>query len=72
MTWRLTEWAKTRSPLNGVPWRDLSDEEFAAAESRFPKGVLREQGYFEEGASDEPATRQRSRRRAQSDESGGS
>lgn len=46
MTWKLTDWAKTRSPATGVPWRDLTDKEFAAVEALFPKGVLREHGYF--------------------------
>lgn len=61
MTWKLTEWAETRTPLTGVPWRDLTDEEFAAAEALFPEGALREQGYFvkvvEPKADDEPAPR---------------
>lgn len=47
MTWKLTAFGKTRSPLTGVPWRDLSDEEFVAAEALFPEGVLRDRGYFE-------------------------
>ena len=46
MTWTLTRWAKTRRPLAGVPWRDLTDEEFASAEVRYPS--LRAQGYFEQ------------------------
>lgn len=45
MTWKLTEWAKTRSGVFGVPWRDLSDDEFAAVEARYPE--IRERGYFE-------------------------
>jgi len=44
--WKLTSWAKTRSPLSGIPWRDLTDEEFEAAEAQFPEGLLREAGYF--------------------------
>ncbi|MCC6959455.1 MAG: hypothetical protein IT301_06370 [Dehalococcoidia bacterium] len=44
MTWRLTEWAKTRMPLPGIPWRDMTDEEFAEARSRVPE--LEERGYF--------------------------
>lgn len=55
MTWKLTDYGKTRVPLMGVEWRDLSDEEFAAAEARHPE--LRERGYFEqawEPAADDP------------------
>ena len=45
MTWQLTPYAKTREPLNRVPWRDLSDEEFAAADALY-EGLLQERGYF--------------------------
>lgn len=58
MPWKLTSWGRTRMPLTGVPWRDLSDDEFAAAEERHPE--LRERGYFEEEHADEvgrPAAR---------------
>ena len=48
MTWKLTDYGKTRVPLMGVEWRDLSDAEFAAAETRHPE--LRERGYFEQAA----------------------
>jgi len=44
--WKLTAWGKTRHGLLGVPWRDLTDEEFAAAEALFEPGALRAQGYF--------------------------
>ena len=44
--WKLTCWAKTRDPLPGVPWRDMTDEEFATVEAMFPEGALRERGYF--------------------------
>lgn len=50
MTWRLTAFGETRLALPGVPWRDLSDEEFAAACERYPE--LEERGYFER-ANDE-------------------
>lgn len=58
MPWKLTSWGRTRMPLTGVPWRDLSDDEFAAAEDRHPE--LRERGYFEEDPAEEagrPAAR---------------
>jgi hypothetical protein len=45
MTWTLTPFGRTRLPLNGVPWRDLTDEEMAAAEDRHPG--IGERGYFE-------------------------
>lgn len=45
--WILTAWGKTRSGIIGVPWRDLTDEEFAAAEALFAPGELRSRGYFE-------------------------
>lgn len=44
--WKLTEWGASRYGLPGVPWRDLTDEEFAAAEALHPE--IRERGYFEE------------------------
>lgn len=47
MTWKLTTYGKTRLGVTGVPWRDLSDDEFAAAEALFEPGVLRSRGYFE-------------------------
>ena len=46
MAWKLSAWGMTRMPLTGIPWRDLTDEEFAAAEERYPE--LRGRGYFEE------------------------
>ena len=45
MTWNLTPYGNTRLPLPGVSWRDLSDEEFAAAEALHPG--IRDRGYFE-------------------------
>ena len=47
--WKLTQFGRTRSPLSGVPWRDLSDEEFAAVEAAHP--TIRDRGYFEEVVS---------------------
>ena len=44
MTWKLTDYAKTRMPLPGVPWRDLSDDEFAQVERKHPS--IRQRGYF--------------------------
>jgi hypothetical protein len=46
MSYQLTAFAKTREPLNRVPWRDLSDEEFAVANALYD-GLLEERGYFE-------------------------
>ena len=54
MAWKLTSWGQTRMPLTGVPWRDLSDAEFAAAEERYPE--LRERGYFEPADAEAEAT----------------
>lgn len=34
--WKLTAYGKRRLPLVGVPWRDLTAAEYAAAESRHP------------------------------------
>ena len=45
MTWKLTPYGQTRTGLPGVPWRDLTAEEFAAAEKLHPG--IRERGYFE-------------------------
>lgn len=47
MSWKLTTYGKTRLGVTGVPWRDLSDDEFAVAESLFEPGVLRAREYFE-------------------------
>ena len=44
MTWKLTPWGKTRFPLAGIPWRDMTDEEFAQATAQVPE--LEERGYF--------------------------
>jgi hypothetical protein len=60
MTWTLPAWGRTRRPVTGVPWRDLSDEEFAAAEALFGEGVLRSRAYFER---EKPAVVSRTRRR---------
>lgn len=60
MPWKLTSWGQTRMPLTGVPWRDLSDAEFAAAEERHPE--IRDRGYFEEepaGEVSRPAARRK-------------
>ena len=67
--WNLTPFGKTRLPLSGVPWRDLTDEEMSAAEARHPG--IGERGYFakaqpqpETPAETEPTptpTRRRSR-----------
>lgn len=55
MTWRLTEWGKTRLPLPGIPWRDMSDAEFAEALVVYPD--LRSRRYFAHLAETrEPAT----------------
>lgn len=53
MTWKLTEWGKTRMPLPGIPWRDMTDEEFATACAEMPG--LEERGYFEDAAGTLPA-----------------
>jgi len=47
MTWKLTTYGKTCLGVPGVPWRDLTDEEFAEAEALFEPGVLRAREYFE-------------------------
>lgn len=51
--WKLTEWAKTRAGVTGVPWRDLSDEEFEGVAAQFEQGALLP--YFEHVAEDAPA-----------------
>lgn len=42
--WILTPFGKTRLALTGVPWRDLTDAEYAAAKRRHPG--IEDQGYF--------------------------
>lgn len=45
MTWRLTRYATTRRSLPGVPWRDLTDEEYESALAANPG--MDQRGYFE-------------------------
>jgi len=53
VTWILTDTGKRCEPIPGVPWRDMSDVEFAEAETemdaRFPEqlGSLRRSPFFE-------------------------
>lgn len=60
MAWNLTAKGLRVEPIAGIPWRELSDEEFEAAEaemdSRFPDqpGCLRASGFFEKS---KPASR---------------
>lgn len=61
MTYKLTPFGKTRLPLPGVPWRDLSDEEMAAAVARHPG--IEEQGYFEKVVEEEETAPSSSSRR---------
>lgn len=51
MGYRLTDYGKTRKNLPGVHWRDLSNEEYAAACNEHPG--MESQGYFEK--VEEPA-----------------
>lgn len=51
VTWKLTAYAKTRMNLPGVPWRDLSDEEYAAVIEAHP--YIEDKGYFEKVAEEE-------------------
>jgi len=44
MTYKLTKFGQSRLPLTGVAWRDLSDEEYAAALARHPG--MEDHGYF--------------------------
>jgi hypothetical protein len=46
MSYRLTDYGKGRRALAGVPWRDLTDDEMAAAEARYPG--IGGRGYFEQ------------------------
>lgn len=54
MSWNLTEKGKSVEGIPGIPWRDLTDEEFKAAESfmdsQFPdqKGALKKSGFFQQ------------------------
>lgn len=63
MTWHLTDYAKTRTPIPGVPWRDLSDEEFAQLDV---DGVFEARGYWtraEETVIEEPSPPPKARRK---------
>jgi hypothetical protein len=44
MTWKPTEWAKTRDPLPGLPWEPMTDAAYAEACERRPG--LADRGYF--------------------------
>lgn len=61
MSYTLTKYGKTRLPLPGVKWGDLSDDEYAAAVARHPG--METQGYFirveEEAPTDPPASSRR-------------
>ena len=53
MAWRLTERGQRCEPIPGVPWRDMTDEEFETAAAliaeQFPgqPGALADSGFFE-------------------------
>lgn len=64
MTYRLTAYGKSRRNLPGVPWRDLSAEEYAAACAANPG--MEERGYFELAV--EESTPPSSRRQTKADE----
>lgn len=66
--YKLTPYGQTRKGLRGVPWRDLSDEEYAAAVARHPG--MQDHGYFEqapEPPSIEETPLTRGRRSAEED-----
>lgn len=42
--YRLTHYGRSRRPLPGVPWRDLTDEEYATVVKNHPG--MEEQDYF--------------------------
>jgi len=44
MSWTLTQWGRSRSGVSGVPWRTLTDDEYAAACELYPE--LPDRGYF--------------------------
>ncbi len=54
MSWTLTAWAQTRQGLAGIPWRDLTDDEYAAALRLYPE--LGDRGYFEPAGEAEADT----------------
>lgn len=62
MTYKLTAYAKTRRPLQGVPWRDLTDAEYEAALAANPG--MDQRGYFEHVADETPAPSSRRSTRA--------
>jgi hypothetical protein len=66
MTYKLTPFGKSRLALAGVPWRDLSDEEHAAAVARHPG--MEEHGYF---VKEEPVEEEAPRRRKVTEETDG-
>lgn len=45
VTYKLTPYARSRRPLPGVPWRDLTSEEYDAALAANPG--MDQRGYFE-------------------------
>lgn len=46
MTWKLNAFGKTRAGVTGVPWREMSDEEYEAVSAQFDEGAL--SVYFEQ------------------------
>jgi hypothetical protein len=59
--YKLTRFGQSRLALSGVPWRDLSDEEYAKAVEKHPG--MEEHGYFvkvvEEAVPEEKPSRRR-------------
>lgn len=61
MVWKLTKEAQGFEPIPGVPWREMTDEEFRdvakeyADNNQFPARALHGSGFFEH-VEDKPAT----------------
>lgn len=53
MTWKLTDEAKDKDPIPGVPWRDMTEDEFRevakayAERNHFPPRALHGSGFFD-------------------------
>ena len=71
MTYRLTAEGQACSPIPGVPWRDLTDDEFAAISAAYDAGFPPDQAgslrrFFERDPGDKSETSERRPRRPSS------
>jgi len=67
--YKLTRFGQSRLALSGVPWRDLTDEEFAKALEKHPG--MEEHGYFVQVVEEVPEEKPSRRRVSTQEETDG-